>query len=761
MGLRSLSHSLLTLALLCASSLAAQSARTLGPLASWRAAHRDWCANVVVPQAGAFHVDPAAPTVSVHAVRAAIQIVDGVATTTLHVTVENGGLRDTEAELLLPVPDGAVVCGFEFEGDGAKSTSTLLPRDLARQTYDSIVARLKDPALLEFVGSAMVRSSVFPVRAGRTQTVLLRYEQVLPQQDGRWDYELPRSESLASSAPWQVSLDVRSTHAISDVYSPTHDLPRMSSGDAKHVSLHSPAGVPLQPGALRVSVLLANGPVTTTLFTSADPDGPGGWFLLLAGLGEAKSDVVLPRREVTLVIDRSGSMAGEKFDQAKAAARQVLEGLQFGEALQVLDYSDHVERFAPAAVVKTKETLPAFRAYLDSLLTGGNTNLDEALAAALETPPTQNMLPVVLFLTDGLPTKGEVREVELRRRIETGNPHRRRVFTFGVGNDVNAPLLDALAVTSRARATYVRPSEDVEVAVTSVFKALSGPVVTDLALDVKLPDGSTSTRLVRELYPQVLPDLYRGDRLVLVGRYLSRDAVRFEIAGQFAGQPTRWTLEHDFANSTPRNGFVKRLWAMRRIAALEDELRRAGADPKALARLRSDARFSEIVKEMLALATNFGVLTDSTAFLANEGTRLGDGSELAAATADNGYANANCRTGLEGVAAQQNVALNRDQTWLNSDNTLYDASGVRAANPTVQTVQGRTYFRRGSRWIDGALAREEGDVQPDRVVVFGTPEHAALLEKLRAAGCAGQVSLSGEILLRDGADTVLIQPASK
>jgi len=550
---------------------------------------------------------------------------------------------------------------------------------------------------------------------------------------------------------------VRSARPIADVYSPTHDLPRVE-GSATRVKLHARPGTPMQAGSLRVSVLLADGPVTTTLFTSADADGEGGWFMLLAGLGEVPADVKLPKREVTLVLDRSGSMAGQKFDQARLAALQVLEGLAFGEAVQIIDYSTTVERFATAAVIKSPETLPLLRAYLAGLTVGGNTNLDGALAAALAMPPTTGMLPVVLFLTDGLPTEDEVREHLIRGRIEQENLHARRVFTFGVGNDVNAPLLDAVAVTSRARATYVRPEEDVERAVSDVFQDLSGPVVTDLAVAVKDADGNENTRLVRDVYPQVLPDLFRGDRLLLLGRYISDAPARFELTGTRVGEASRWTLDYDFANALPRNDFVKRLWAMRRIAGLEDELRRAGADPSALASLKDDPRFGELVKEMLELATRFGVLTDSTAFLALEGTQLGDAPSLVLAASNHGLQNANCRSGIEGVASQQNVALNRDQAWVNGSNALYNPAGELVSNPTVQTVQGRTFFRRGTKWVDGTLALAESEATPDRIVTFGSPEHLALVSALTEQGCAGQLSLTGEILLRNGAETVLVKP---
>ncbi|NUP96874.1 MAG: VWA domain-containing protein, partial [Planctomycetaceae bacterium] len=554
---------------LARSSFAALAALVASSLAlAQGVAPHGWSSNVVLPQARVFRTVAEAPELSVSRVRADVRIVDGVATTTLDVEVSNPSALPSEAELLLPVPEGAVVTHFDFEGAGSKPSARILPKDEARATYDSIVAQLRDPALLEFAGATLLRSSVFPVPSHGRQTVRVKYEELLATERGRWDYELVRSASLAGNVPWEVSIDVSASSAIADVYSPTHDL-ELVTREAQHVVLRARTGVVMQPGSLRLSVLAAKGALSTTLFASADPGGKGGWFLLLAGLGVLPPDAKLPLREVTLVLDRSGSMAGEKFDQAKAAARQVLEGLAEGEAISILDYSSDVARFAPTAVLKTADTLPALRAYLDGLRVGGGTNLDGALAAALATPPTPDRLPVVLFLTDGRPTEGETRELEIQRRIEKENLHQRRVFTFGVGNDVNAPLLDSLATDSRARARYVRPSEDVERAVAEVFADLSGPVVTDLEVVARQADGSESTRLVRDLYPQVQPDLFRGDRLLLVGRYLDSAPIRFEIRGKRGGSESTWTLDHDFSRTAARNEFVPRLWAMRRIAALE------------------------------------------------------------------------------------------------------------------------------------------------------------------------------------------------
>jgi len=718
----------------------------------------DWAHNVVVPQARAFRVDPAAPAVSVTGVVARIELVDGVAKTTLDVSVANPGGRAAEAELLLPVPDGAAVAGFDYEGASPTSTARLLPAEEAVSTYDEIVRRLKDPALLEFAGAALVRSSVFPVPAGGTQKVRLRYEHVLSAEGGRWDYLLPRSESLALDVPWRVEVEVRSARRIADVYSPSHDL-EVLGRDAHRFVLRERAGKPMEAGDLRLSILLADGPVATTLFTCADPGGEGGWFLLLSGIGPAPDGTVVPKREVTIVLDRSGSMAGEKFDQARAAALQVLEGLEQGEAVRIVDYAAEVATYAASSVLKTAEELPKLRAYLASLKTGGGTNLDAALQAALAVEPRGEFLPIVLFLTDGQPTAGEQREAVIRERAAAGNFHARRVFTFGVGNDVNAPLLDALAQTSRGRATYVRPEQDVELAVADVFQSLAGPIVTDLALEVRDGAGAPSTRLVRDVYPRPLPDLYEDDRLILLGRYTAGERIAFELSGKRAGRDTSWEISFDFSRAQPRNDFVRRLWAMRRIAALEDELRQAGADPAALAALKGDARFDEIVAEMLELSTRHGVLTDSTAFLALEGTNLDDGEALVTAVRDEAASGTAQRSGITGVAFQQNVGINRTQGWTNNANYFYDRQGELVPATSVQTMAGRTFFRRGDRWVDGALACSQGEAshEPDRIVAFGSEEHVELVQRLQREGRAGQLALPGEILFQDGTETVLVR----
>ena len=727
---------------------------------------RPWCHNVVVPQGRPLlthNVRSAAfiPQVQTTKVHASIEIVDGAATTVLAVDLHNPAGKQVEAELLLPISAGAKVGGFSFLGASATPAYKVLSTDEAREAYLSLATLTRDTAPLEFVGTSVLRSSVFPLAAGARQTVRIVLEEALHCEGGRVDYVLPRSEDLGGRTPWEVDVHVSSKGTIADVYSPTHGLSVSERfPHQRRISVMPGANGSIEAGSFRLSVLNGDGPLATTVFTARDPGGPGGWFMLLAGTGDVPSQVETPPREVTIVIDRSGSMAGPKFDQAIGAARQVLEGLQFGEAVQIIDYSGSVEHFAAAPVIKTKANLPALRAYLDSLTSNGGTDLDSALQAALAAPVMEGFIPVVLFLTDGLATNGEKREHMIRHRAIEGNVHGRRVFTFGVGNDVNAALLDAVAERSRARATYVAPGENVEVAVSDVFDDLSGPVMTNIEFEVADTEGVTDTRLVRDVYPGFMPDLFREDRLLLVGRYLEGRPAKLRLTGRGFKGPVNHEFEFDFAEVQPGNSFVPRLWAMRRIAALENSLRQQGADPAALAALGQDERFKETVAEMLDLAATHGVLTDSTAFLGKEETELGNRESLLASACSTSLRNNEFRSGLSSVAYQSNIQSNRAQSWVNSSNLLADGKGGAAPNYGVQTVQGRTYIKRGARWTDGRLAlTEAATAKPDVEVIVGTPEYVRLFDEMTKAGRGAELSLGGEILIKIGGVVTLIKAA--
>ena len=764
---RNLSGLFCLLAVTVSASTPAVVAQTVSP------AHRRPIAScVVIPQSRVFTATAPRPVIRITGVEASVSIVEQAATTTLDISLLNSSRARHEAEMIVPVPEGAVVRGFTFQGAASEPTAEVLPKAEARQIYDRIVARMRDPALLEFIGYNLIRSSVFPVEAGGTQKVRLTYEHLLPADAERIDYVLPRSESLEYGVPWKLTVDIRSKGPISTVYSPSHGL-ETTRVTANRVTARLTSGAGKEPGSFRLSYLLQRDGMTASLFAYPDPGIGGGYFLLLAGLparSEPAGSVERIKREVTLVLDRSGSMSGEKIEQVREAAMQIIAGLEDGEYFNILAYSNSVDMFSAQPVVRSKESEAKAREYLTSVRAGGGTNIHDALLEALSQKPTRGALPLVLFLTDGLPTVGKTSEVAIREVARRSNGFGRRIFTFGVGVDVNTPLLDKIAVETRAVSTFVLPKEDVEVKVASVFRRLSGPVLATPELGTIGPDGAIITTRVSELLPARLPDLFAGDQLVLLGKYRGDGKLHFKLDGNYLGKERAFEFEFGVDRATTRFSFVPRLWASRQIAVLVEAIRELGAGTGA-ARTSfppppvpsDDPRLRELVDEIVRLSTEFGILTEYTAFLAREGTDLTRRRLVLRQALDNCADRAfKCRSGVASVNQELNKNMLQQQKSLNFGNKYWDTRMNAVSVTSIQQIADLAFYRRGNQWTDSRLVNDAQKLEASRTIEFGSPEFLELAHRLAKEGRQGSIALRGDILLSVDGKSVLVKgPAGK
>lgn len=680
-------------------------------------------------------------SVQVTGVDARIDVADQIAVTTLDIALRNPANRPQESELLVPVPQGAVLKAFAFEGGNAEATARLLPRDEARRIYDSIVAQTRDPALLEFVGHAVVKSSVFPVPAHGTQKVRVTYEQLLEADGARLDYVLPRSEAVEYAVPWKLSMRVKSASRIASVYSPSHEIAvKQPSADEATLSCETQ-----DPGAFRVSLLReTKDEMTASLLAYPDPKIGGGYFLVMIAPPKPKTDAKPIKREVTLVIDRSGSMAGPKLDQVKAAALQVVEGLNDGEGFNLIVYNEAVEMFAAQPVIKNVETTKQARDYISALRVSGGTNIHDSVVEALRQKPLDGMLPLVLFLTDGLPTIGQTSEKAIREAVAKGNPHQRRVFTFGVGVDVNTPLLSRIARETRASAEFVLPKEDVEVKVGRVFDRLRGPLLTKPALRV-LDDPNR----VSDLIPSPLPDVFDGEQILLSGTYRGEAPLHFQLTGTTAEGERRFDFTFHLDKASTANAFVARLWASNKIAVLSEAIRDLGADG-------ATANTTELVSEIVRLSTQFGILTEYTAFLAEEGTSLAAAAPNARKAAFNYNDKAmKIRSGAAAVSQAGNLQKAAESKKLNLRNRYLDEKMQAVEITRVQQCQSGALFNKGNRWTDASAAKAER--APDRTIEIGSTEFGRLVDELAADNRQGLLVLRGDLLIEHRGQIVLIR----
>ncbi|MBW8015165.1 MAG: VWA domain-containing protein [Planctomycetes bacterium] len=724
--------------------------------------------NIIMPQSRriAFAHDRRQAVVITEA-SALIDIIESTATTTIEIRLQNKTNRRQEAELIIPVPDGAVVKGFAYDGPNGDITAKILEKEEAKRIYRSLVSKIIDPALVEFIGYNLIQSSVFPVEARGKQKIRITYEHLLETDGGRVDYILPRSESLNYSVPWKITANIKSKRGISTVYSPSHKIKTTrldlrsihdSPNPGKNFAMVTVAPEEgKKPGAFRLSYMMAKKGVTASIFSYPDSKVGGGYFLLLAAVPERSKDTENAiKRELTLVIDRSGSMRGKKLAQVKEAAMQVIAGLKMGESFNVILYSNNVESFSPRPVKKTKESEAKAERYIESITAMGGTNIAAALSKALGQKPTKNTLPIVLFLTDGIPTVGQTSEVEIGKIITKSNPYERRVFTFGVGVDVNAPLLEKIAAKSKAKSEFILPDEDVEVKVGKVFRRLNGPALANAKLEVLGADGKPAIGRTRDVVPDTLGDLFAGDQLVVLGQYVGTEKMAFRLTGNDGVKNRKFKFKFNSAKANLKNGFVPRLWASRKIAELIEIVRQMGADSKVS---KNDPRVKELTDEIIRLSTEFGILTEYTAFLAREGTELHDVHAIRRQTGANLERRAmRSRSGRSAVNQSVNFKAMKSAEGLNYRNDFYDANMNRVSVANVQQINDRAYYRKNNRWIDSRLVnKKQSQIKPDNVIEFGTDEFFKFTYRLAKQNRQGSIAVRGDVVLLVDGKTWLIK----
>lgn len=735
--------------------------------------------NLVVPQRQSWIQGEVRSQIEIRTVEVVASTAEQAATTTLRMTVFNHGSQMAEAQVLLPVPDGAAVGRFVLEGLGEAGIAKIMPADEARRIYNQIVSSMKDPALLEFVGTSLVRSSVFPVPAGGEQTVSLTYDHTLESFGDRVEYVLPRSaELMLQGAPWSFSLTIGGARPIATVYSPTHDIGTEKLGATSVMVSVGPEAFSGTPGSLRVGWLrepLEAGMLASSFLAYPDADG-GGYFMLVAGPPALEDEREAVKREVTLVIDKSGSMRGEKIDQAREAAIQVISGLNEGEYFNVIAYSDTINKFSEQAVQKTTQSEAEAIAFIKGISAVGGTNIHDALLSAMRTEPAEGVLPMVIFLTDGLPTVGITQETAIREAVAKANKHERRVFGFGVGYDVNAPLLTAVSRATRGAPTFVLPQEDVEVKVGQVFSRLTGPVLATPRLKPE-----TASR-VKDMLPGDLPDIFEGDQLLVLGRYTDEDKpLKFTLTGKGGDGERTFEMSFDPKRASVEHSFVPRLWAQRRIAQLVDAVRQAGADGQ------GETVSKELIDEIVSLSTRWGILTEYTSFLAIEaGVELRDQmasrgvgqdslglARLDQQLADTASAPAEVpeinlelalrragreRTGVGGVQQDASNFYNMQVKSVTA-NRMQTAGGAQVILTGMRQVADQTLFSRNGQWVDSSLlsAVEANNADVDETVEFASERYFELAEELAKEKRLGVLALGQDVLLNRGGKVILVK----
>lgn len=678
--------------------------------------------------------DPACPEpvliadqLTVRSHRVDVTVADNIATTRIDQLFHNPNDWAAEGTYIFPIPPGAAISGFTMTVDGEPVEARLLDAGEARRIYDDIVRKLRDPALLEFTGEGAIQASVFPIPPGEDRRVEIEYDEIVTAEAGLARYRYPLNTERFSAQPLEqasIRVQVATREPLRAVYSPTHDI-AIDRPDDFHFTAGYEATDVRPDTDFELYWSVSSEAVGASVVSYRGADGKG-YFLLLAAPGiERETGIVA--KDVIVVLDTSGSMEGEKIAQAKEALAYVLDHLNPDDRFTIVEFSTGAREYSRLLLPASKTGDAA--SWVDNLQATGGTDINLALLDALDMvePGRPAML---LFLTDGLPTEGEVETSRILRNVADAAPENVRLFAFGVGDDVDVILLDSLSSEHHGRTTYVRPGEALNEAVSTFYAGITAPVLADVAIDVSGVE-------VSDLYPTPIPDLFAGSQLVALGRYDGSGPATLTLRGEVNGKEQEYAYPVTFAGSGG-NDVLPRLWATRKIGYLLNQIRLHGENP-------------ELVDAIVDLSLEFGIVTPYTSYLITEEDIHSRASRDRAAAEAVSRINAAPASGAAAVDQAQEVQAMADAAMPAAAPTATFVTGTGetvSAADVLRYAGDRAFVLRDGTWTDTVF---DASTMTAVEVPFASDAYFALLEEHPDLGPA--LALGRNVIVVTG-DTV-------
>lgn len=655
--------------------------------------------------------------------------------------VEQVFVNDTpfviEGVYFFPLPDQVSITEFVMWDGDMRLVGEARPRQEARRIYDQIVRSRRDPALLEYAGKNLFQASVFPIAPHSEKKIELTYSQVLDAEQGTVAYRYPlgtgwRANGWIPGPPQpilmqgsrispqppagtrvRISGEIRifSKTPIKGIYSPSHDMAIDRKGE-QEARVTFETGATASPADVRLFYALSKADFGVSLLSHREP-GRDGYFMLLVSPNAELDRSSTSAKDVIFVLDTSGSMADAgKIDKAKAALRFGVNALDERDRFNLISFAGEEHLLADRLLSGNEKGKKDALEFIDKLRATGGTNINDALLGALRqlqaTGEGDGRPRMIVFLTDGQPTVGETQAAKILANARDANKTGIRVFSFGVGYDVNTLLLDSMASENRGAAGYIEPNEDIEIKVSNFFSKVNHPVLSDIKLDWK----GVEPELV---YPRILPDLFHGSQLLLVGRYKKGDKAGLTLTGRVNSRERRFNYaDLSFAEGRTENEFLPHLWAMRRVGFLLEQIRLNGES-------------KELKDEIVELGTRFGIVTPYTSYLVLE---PGMRDSISRRDVSQGVVNvqaAPMAMATVDVAGRSAVMSSKRKAALQTADKVTVDLPAGSSESSIRRIGSKTFYLRDGAWIDSEFKTE--DKLPQVILKFGSDEYFDLLGK--------------------------------
>jgi Ca-activated chloride channel family protein len=512
-----------------------------------------------------------------------VQINDGHAAATYRHVFQNESAARVEGNYRLLVGEGATATGFAYYNGQEKIVGEIFERDAARQVYDALTGLRRDPGLLEQAGEGGFSFHVFPIEAGERKRVEVTTSQWLPRRGDEIEYRVRLGRPDAN-----VVLTVNDARGVKGLESSSHDLraERKTDGSWTATVLKAKTST---TDELVVRYQTDEAPLVLHGAIHHDAGQPAFFSVTLAAplppIGKVRAG-----NDVTLVLDRSGSMGGPSLESARAAAKAIVQRLLPTDRVNVITFDDGVDSLYDTPQPLTDAVRRKTLDHIGSIESGGGTDIAKALAKALSSQIHDDHPDIVLFLTDGQSSGPPAIQVATDDRGDA------RVFTVGIGTGVDKALLSRIASIKHGRFTFIADPRAVAVEFPKVLSQLEDPVLTDVTLHAE--GGAT----IERMYPETPGDLFAADELRVFGRASAEGRFKVVLEAKEHGMPRRYEAQLDA--SVPSNEpWVARSWARARVEDLLEEISAKGES-------------EELKGEAVDLGLAFSLVTPYTSFLA-------------------------------------------------------------------------------------------------------------------------------------------------
>jgi len=568
--------------------------------------------GIVVPDDTPDHPDRTPLTIVSQQVD--VSIVDQVATTTLVQVFRNDGATPLAGTYRLPLGERTSVQEYAFWVDGRRVVSRITTKEEAKEQFEGAERREEDAALLEQRDPNSFTARFTALEPGETRRFEVVTSELLPYEAGKVRYSHPLDYASTGLPPVDellVRVRVADSKPIKGVSHRSFATTEQRDGADLLVTTALYGEVPDRDFDLEYELESTDFGLAFRTYDDGEGDG---YFVAMVAPQEEASDEAIVRKDVAFVFDVSGSMDGYKIDQARSALKGCLNLMNEGDGLYVVAFNDALNPFSNRVQELDAGLRERAHTFVDGLGAGGGTNIHDAVQIALEKLSTSDRPTALVFLTDG---HGSRSPADVLAMVEANNPKdRTRIFTFGVGSSLNAPFLERMGTENRGGYTQIYGGVPIDEVVAGFYSSIAQPVLTDLAFDFG-PDI-----VANRAYPAVMPDVYKGQRLVVTGRYRGAGPSTLTVTGRIGGEERTLSLPVTFggdglASADPKasmpdetgHRWVGRLWGKRRAEHLLGQIRMYGETPEAK-------------DEVIALSTEWQFATQYTSLVAHADPRV-------------------------------------------------------------------------------------------------------------------------------------------